>query len=190
METNKNENSVVVTEYKSEQEFYNVRKQERVFGNFISSIKTELSENSKKGDWLNFTDWQKINDEIYYHRQKLDDAMNEGNLDKIKEHIADVSGLYMMLGNSYGLYNKPNKLTVYDTFKLKTWIADLHKVKIKWISLATHLRNGTHDKEKQEQNLIILFHRIENLTGLKISKEEYDNIKTFGQLLEYLKPFE
>lgn len=89
----------------------NQEKQVFVHQEFINSMVEELNNNSHKGEWIDWKNDVEISKEIEYHFEKLSVSKKNNDKAKIKEHIADVANLLMMLGNSYGIYiNESNKL--------------------------------------------------------------------------------
>jgi DNA-binding transcriptional regulator GbsR (MarR family) len=90
------------------------RRQTEVTKEFYEQMTHELNANSQKGVWLFWDDVKQIHQEIDYHFEKLKKAeeniahhfSEEVAKEKIKEHIADVANLLMMLGNAYRLYTK------------------------------------------------------------------------------------
>lgn len=72
---------------------------DRLIGVFSALMRKELLANSKKGDrpaWLKLTARDIVSD-IYYHTGKLQLAVEEGNLEKIREYSADVANLALMV---------------------------------------------------------------------------------------------
>ena len=83
---------------------------------FQKEMIKELAANSRKGDrdgWLS-CDAMQLVIEIYYHTGKLQEAVKNNDMEKIREYSADISNLSMMtLDKSGGLlpikYSKTNK---------------------------------------------------------------------------------
>ncbi len=66
---------------------------------FMSLMIDELKANADKGDrpgWLAMSEDQAML-EIYYHAAKLQRAVRDGDMDRVREHAADVANMSMML---------------------------------------------------------------------------------------------
>jgi hypothetical protein len=81
-----------------------MKTQEELVDAFAQSMKDELEANKDKGDWREWGETDKMQDELDYHLTKLDTAMSTGNLPLIKEHLADCGNFLLMIGNSFDLY--------------------------------------------------------------------------------------
>lgn len=81
-----------------------LNKQALVHQDFVNAMIFELNANVEKGNWLEFTNLPPIKKEIFYHLTKLEAAEREEDKSLIREHIADVANLLMMLGNAHGVY--------------------------------------------------------------------------------------
>lgn len=81
--------------------------EKEVFNRFVSKMRQELENNSHKGNFITFTDINKILFELEYHKAKLymslSDWINDGN-DNAKaeclEYLADIANISMMLHNA------------------------------------------------------------------------------------------
>lgn len=94
---------------------------------FMYAMSRELKLNEGKGNWEDFKNPMLIFSELLYHQAKLVKeiqkmdliiALQKGNEagdqlesliaqgNKIKEHIADCANFFLMLGNTYDLYNE------------------------------------------------------------------------------------
>lgn len=71
---------------------------------FAQEMKNELQSNMHKGDWREWNDTTKMFQELEYHEDKLSKAIQSGNREAIKEHLADCANFLLMIGNAYGLY--------------------------------------------------------------------------------------
>lgn len=66
---------------------------------FVALMEAELHANAGKGDrpgWLSMTPAVGML-EIYYHTSKLQKAVKDGDIDRIREHAADVANMSMMM---------------------------------------------------------------------------------------------
>lgn len=72
---------------------------------FQKTLIKQLSDNSYKGNILDFKEYEKIITEIEYHKAKALIAIRVGNKQAAKEYIADTVNFLFALGNSGGLYD-------------------------------------------------------------------------------------
>lgn len=82
---------------------------------FVKQMAVELNDNDDKGGregWLGMTQEQ-VMLEIYYHTAKLQKAIMDGDITRIREHAADVANMSMMALDICG------GLTVEDSGSLK-----------------------------------------------------------------------
>lgn len=68
-------------------------------------MKDELKNNEHKGDWRSWNDVPKMLQELDYHEYKLSLAIQTGNRELIKEHLADCANFLLMIGNAFDLYH-------------------------------------------------------------------------------------
>lgn len=81
-----------------------------VLGPFITLMESELHANAGKGDrpgWLSMSPAVGML-EIYYHTAKLQKAVKDGDIARIREHSADVANMSMMLLDICGGLLTPN----------------------------------------------------------------------------------
>ena len=81
-----------------------------VLGPFVTLMEAELHANAGKGDrpgWLSMTPAVGML-EIYYHASKLQKAVKNGDIDRIREHAADVANMSMMMLDICGGLLPPN----------------------------------------------------------------------------------
>jgi len=71
---------------------------------FAQSMKDELKANEHKGDWRTWNDIPKMLQELDYHEDKLSLAIQTGDRERIKEHLADCANFLLMIGNALDLY--------------------------------------------------------------------------------------
>lgn len=77
----------------------------RLVDAFAELMKHELDENFFKGDrdqWINWSLGEAIW-EIRYHLEKLENAVEMKDADRVKEHTADVANCAMFLADIYGV---------------------------------------------------------------------------------------
>lgn len=77
---------------------------------FVALMEAELHANAGKGDrpgWLSMTPAIGML-EIYYHTAKLQKAVKDGDIDRIREHAADVANMSMMMLDICGGLLPPN----------------------------------------------------------------------------------
>lgn len=81
-----------------------------VLAPFVALMEAELHTNAGKGDrsgWLSMTPAVGML-EIYYHTSKLQKAVKDGDIDRIREHAADVANMSMMVLDICGGLLPPN----------------------------------------------------------------------------------
>jgi hypothetical protein len=81
-----------------------------VLAPFVALMEAELHANAGKGDrpgWLSMTPAVGML-EIYYHTSKLQKAVKDGDIDRIREHAADVANMSMMMLDICGGLLPPN----------------------------------------------------------------------------------
>ena len=72
---------------------------EKITSLFQKEMIKELAANSRKGDrdgWLSCDPMQLVI-EVYYHNGKLQEAVKNNDLDKIREYATDVANMSMMI---------------------------------------------------------------------------------------------
>jgi len=81
-----------------------------VLAPFVALMEAELHANAGKGDrpgWLSMTPAVGML-EIYYHTAKLQKAVKDGDIERIREHAADVANMSMMMLDICGGLLPPN----------------------------------------------------------------------------------
>lgn len=81
-----------------------------VLGPFVAMMDAELHANSGKADrpgWLAMTPAVGML-EIYYHTAKLQKAVKDGDIDRVREYAADVANMSMMMVDICGGLLTPN----------------------------------------------------------------------------------
>jgi len=82
-----------------------MKNQNELVDEFAKSMKNELDANKNKGDWRTWNNVHSQLQELDYHEDKLSRAIQQGDRERIKEHLADCANFLLMIGNSFRLYD-------------------------------------------------------------------------------------